>query len=71
VNLSVEKQIIFNEKIMQTQTQTKPSALNVRWLEDIIFLLRESEENYQKKWWLSVEESYNKNSKILSYLFNQ
>ncbi|MDQ7008778.1 MAG: hypothetical protein Q9M94_00625 [Candidatus Gracilibacteria bacterium] len=28
---------------MQTQTQTKPSALNVKGLEDIIYLLRESE----------------------------
>jgi len=55
---------------MQTQTQKKPSALNVKWLEDIIYLLRESEENYQKKWWLSVEESYKKNSTRLSYIFN-
>lgn len=40
---------------MQTQTQTKPSALNVRWLEDIIFLLKESEE----RWWKTpVREAY-------------
>ena len=40
---------------MKTQTQTKPSALNVRWLEDIIYLLRESEEN---GWETSVKEAY-------------
>lgn len=55
---------------MITETQTKPSALNVRWLEDIMFLLRESEENYSKNWWLSVEESYKKNNTRLSYIFN-
>jgi len=30
------------------QAQIKPNALNVSSLEDIIYLLRESEENYQK-----------------------
>lgn len=40
---------------MQTQTQIKPNALNVSSLEDIIFLLRESEE----RWWeTSVKEAY-------------
>ena len=52
---------------MQTQIQTKPSALSVSSLEDIIFLLKESEE----KWWeMSVEESYKKNSIRLEKLFS-
>ena len=52
------------------QAQIKPNALNVSSLEDIIYLLRESEENYQKNWWISIQESYEKNQKRLSYIFN-
>jgi hypothetical protein len=41
---SVYNFILFNLKIMLAEVKTKPSALNVSSLEDIIFLLRESEE---------------------------
>ena len=52
------------------QTQTKPSVLNVKNLDDIMYLLRESEERYEKEWWISIQESYEKNQKRLSYIFN-
>jgi len=40
---------------MQTQTIEKPSALNVSSLEDIIYLLKESEEKWGET---SVKEAY-------------
>ncbi len=52
---------------MQTQTIEKPSALNVSSLEDIIYLLKESEEKWGE---MSVEESYRENSKRLKKLFS-
>ena len=53
---------------MQTHTQTKPTALNVSSLEDIIYLLKESEEKWGE---MSVEESYRKNSKRLELLYSK
>jgi len=50
------------------QTQTKPSTLNVQNLEDIMYLLRESEERWGE---MSVEESYRENSKRLDILFSK
>ena len=55
---------------MKTQIQTKPSVVNLVNWDDIIYLLWESEENYKKKGWISIQESYKKNKKRLSYIFN-
>ncbi len=53
---------------MDTTVINKPSALHVKSVEDIMYLLKESEE----RWWrMSIDESYKKNMQKLSYIFNK
>ncbi len=52
---------------MTTQVTNKPSALFVKNIEDVMYLLRESEEKGGR---MSLEESYKKNNKRLEELFS-
>lgn len=54
---------------MALTQKKKPDPLNVKNIEELIYLLKEGEEDYRKNGAMSLEESYEKNTQRLEELF--